>query len=111
MTPRSETTDGVARNLPKPSGKEVVFAHVLVMPNYKPGDLPPQGYLQWHEWAEVQRKAGIKQVECPSCGRWKTPQELSTHEVRWSAKTRRGQAIEFSAFQCAKCFAKDAPNA
>lgn len=81
--------------------------HVLVMPEYKPGDLPPEGYLQWHEWAEVQRKAGIKQVECPTCGRWNTPQELSTHEVTWTAKDRRERERKFTKFECAKCFAKE----
>lgn len=80
--------------------------HVLVMPDYKPGDLPPEGYLQWHEWAEVQRKAGIKQVECPTCSRWKTPQELSTREITWTVTDRRGREFARSAFQCAKCCEK-----
>jgi hypothetical protein len=71
-----------------------VRARILVMPRFKPGDPPPsEGYLQWHEWADVQRKAGIRQVKCPSCGLWRTPQELSAHKLRRSA------------FQCAKCFA------
>jgi hypothetical protein len=43
---------------------------------YKSGDLPPKGYLAWHEWAEVQRKTGIKQVQCANCGLWNSPQEL-----------------------------------
>ena len=77
--------------------------HILIA-NYKPGDLPPEGYLQWHEWAEVQREAGIKQVECPTCCKWRTPQELSTHEIRWEAQDRRGNPMARSAFQCAKCF-------
>ena len=38
---------------------------VCVAGEYKPGDLPPEGYLEWHEWAEVQRKAGIKQIRVP----------------------------------------------
>lgn len=84
------------------------FAHVLVMPDYKPGDLPPEGYLQWHEWAEIQRKAGIKQRQCPTCGLWQTPQELSTLEVQWTLKDRKGHSIKQSAFQCAKCFEKAA---
>lgn len=45
--------------------------------DYKPGDLPPEGYLAWHDWAEVQRNAGIKQVRCGRCQLWKTPQELN----------------------------------
>lgn len=80
---------------------------VLVMPHFKPGDLPPEGYLQWHEWAEVQRKAGIRQVQCPTCALWKTPQELSMHEVRWALKDRRGLPVEKSGFQCSRCFAKE----
>ena len=26
---------------------------------FKPGDQAPAGYLAWHEWAEVQHKAGL----------------------------------------------------
>jgi len=80
--------------------------HVLIMSTYKPGDLPPEGYLQWHEWAEVQRKAGIKQVQCPTCSLWQTPQELSTHEITWVATDRRGKSRKVSQFECAKCFEK-----
>lgn len=72
---------------------------------HKPGDLPPEGYLQWHGWAEVQRKAGIKQAQCPTCKLWRTPQELSTHEVTWTIKSN-GRTYNRSAFECAKCFAK-----
>lgn len=82
--------------------------HITVMPEYKPGDLPPEGYLQWHEWADVQRKAGIKQIQCPSCSKWLTSQELSTHEVRWSGMDRRGNTINRSAFQCSGCFERAA---
>jgi hypothetical protein len=44
---------------------------------YKPGDPPPGGYLNWHAWAEVQDKAGLRQKKCRQCGLWKFPQELS----------------------------------
>lgn len=47
---------------------------------FKPGDLPPQGYLAWHSWADVQRKAGIGQVRCVSCRLYRTPQELAIGE-------------------------------
>ena len=53
---------------------------ILEQATYKPGDLPPTGYLEWHEWAEVQRKAGIKQRQCAKCGKWKTPQEMSRRQ-------------------------------
>jgi hypothetical protein len=85
------------------------------MPEYKPGDLPPEGYLQWHEWAEVQRKAGIKQVQCPTCGLWRTPQELSTHEIVWTLTDGRGKTHKRQEFECSKCFLgrehKEMPNA
>lgn len=42
---------------------------------FAPGDQPPQGYIAWHGWAEVQRKAGIKQSYCVKCCLWRTPQE------------------------------------
>lgn len=74
---------------------------------YKPGDLPPDGYLAWHEWAEVQRKAGIKQVQCGKCGLWRTPQELSGQTMRWTAQSRKGP-VEMTAPVCSKCAA---PNA
>jgi hypothetical protein len=44
---------------------------------FKPGDPPPEGYLNWHAWAEVQDKAGLRQKQCSRCGLWKFPQELS----------------------------------
>ena len=40
---------------------------------YKPGDLPPEGYVQWHEWAHVQYKAGLRQKKVD--GKWYFPQE------------------------------------
>jgi ribosomal protein S27AE len=76
-------------------------------PDFKPGDLPPEGYLAWHEWAEVQRKAGIKQVQCGKCGLWRTPQELSGQTMKWTAQSRKGP-VEQTAPVCSKCAA---PNA
>lgn len=55
---------------------------LLVQKDYKPGDLPPEGYLAWHEWAEVQRKAGIKPKPCKRCGRYLTPQEVEPHNEK-----------------------------
>ena len=58
---------------------------------YKPGDMPPAGYLDWHEWAKVQYRAGLRQVACGLCGKVKFPQELSdkTIEGRYR-KTKHG---------------------
>lgn len=82
-------------------------ACLLRQKTYKPGDLPPEGYLEWHEWAEVQRKAGIKQVQCGRCGLWKTPQELSGEVFESVARDRRGNPVPLREPVCSKC----APNA
>jgi hypothetical protein len=61
------------------------------MRSYNPGDMPPpQGYLEWHEWAEIQHKAGLRQKECGRCGKWYYPQELSPNIDRHEAKSRKG---------------------
>lgn len=76
---------------------------MLEQDTYKPGDLPPEGYLAWHEWAEVQFKAGIKQVQCGRCGLWRTPQELSAEVIEYEAKDRRGKAVTVREPVCSKC--------
>lgn len=65
---------------------------LTVSGDFKPGDMQPTGYLDWHEWAEVQHKAGLRQKECGSCGRWKYPQELS--DVVQSHKARKRNGVE-----------------
>ncbi len=39
------------------------------------GSQPPTGYLEWHEWAGVQHKGGLRQKTCPRCSKWRFPQE------------------------------------
>lgn len=78
-------------------------ACLLAQAAYKPGDQAPSGYLAWHEWAEVQHKAGLRQKECGKCGRWKYPQELSAEFIRWEAKTSRGRPVKQIAPVCLKC--------
>jgi len=51
--------------------------HIDDAGHYEPGDMPPKGYLQWHEWARVQNRAGLKQVRCCRCGKWRFPQEMA----------------------------------
>lgn len=65
-------------NRPRSYNPKEAMAHNT----YNPGDLPPERYLAWHEWADVQRRAGIKQVRCGKCGLWKTPQELSSKAIK-----------------------------
>lgn len=83
---------------------------ILEQDTYKPGDQPPEGYLAWHEWAEVQHKAGIKQVECGKCGLWKTPQELSTKTVEYRAKDTHGSQVFLGYSVCCKCASKAEPS-
>lgn len=56
--------------------------HILAQAEYKPGDPAPEGYLAWHEWAEVQHKAGLRQKQCGRCGLWRFPQQLSAEVDR-----------------------------
>jgi hypothetical protein len=53
-----------------------VIAHIDCGRKYKPGEPPPDGYLQRQEWARHQRRAGLRQRKCPRCGRWRFPQEF-----------------------------------
>lgn len=78
---------------------------LLVQKEYKPGDLPPEGYLAWHEWAEVQRKAKIKQVPCGRCGLWRTPQELSGVIDTATMYDKRGNPVKVETPVCSKCVA------
>jgi hypothetical protein len=75
---------------------------VCMTPDFKPGDLPPEGYLAWHEWAEVQWKAGIRQQACGRCGQWKTPQELSKLVYRVEAKIKK-RWVKVETPVCLKC--------
>jgi hypothetical protein len=71
--------------------------------NYKPGDPSPTGYLDWHEWAEIQHKAGLRQKECGRCGKWRYPQELSAETDRMTGKTKRGREVGIVSAVCLKC--------
>lgn len=51
---------------------------VDITPIFKAGDPEPEGYLEWHEWARVQMKAGLKQVR-RKCGYFHFPQEKCKH--------------------------------
>lgn len=50
-------------------------------PGFEPGDPPPTGYCDKHEWAAVQMKAGFRQVRCTRCTRFKFAQELAALEI------------------------------
>ena len=52
---------------------------VCVGSDFKPGDVQPDGYMEFFDWAEVQHKAGLRQVR-RACGLWHFPQETCEHE-------------------------------
>lgn len=54
--------------------------------HYKPGAPRPAGYLQWHEWATVQDKAGLRQSRCKGCCKFLYPQERAGHSCLASGK-------------------------
>lgn len=53
------------------------FFHITIVPKYHVGDPAPAGYVQWHEWARVQIRGGLRQVRCEKCELLKFPQELA----------------------------------
>ena len=95
------STVGLGGTVPKRGGLRV--ACILVQETYKPGSQAPTGYLAWHEWAETQHKAGLRQKECGKCGLWRYPQELSTEFMRWEGFTSRGRKVKQMAPVCLKC--------
>lgn len=78
---------------------------ILVQDEYKPGDPPPpgRGYLAMQEWAEVQLMSGLRQAECPCCGRWRFPQELSKHWIAVRGFDNRGRVFVTSDRMCLEC--------
>jgi len=53
---------------------------ILAGRDYKPDDPSPTGYLERHEWAHAQLKAGRKQTMCRKCRRWLFPVEWKDHK-------------------------------
>lgn len=70
-----------------------MLVHILEQATYKPGDQAPEGYLAWHEWADTQHKAGLRQKECGRCGIWKYPQQLSEKTDEFEVKSKKGPIV------------------
>ncbi len=79
-------------------GAIITFGH-----DWKAGDQPPEGYLDWHEWAEVQHKAGLRQKTCGRCGKWKFPQELSGANESTRLRDRYGKLTVVKSAICNQC--------
>lgn len=76
--------------------------HLLSQRKYEPGDPAPDGYLAWHEWAEIQAKAGLRQEQCGYCMRWWFPQQLTGLVLKSILQSRRGPVAVQSAV-CLEC--------
>ena len=48
---------------------------IEIASDYAVGSQPPPGYGNWHEWAKIQYKAGLRQSRCKECKLFHFPQE------------------------------------
>ncbi len=78
------------------NGKQRIVGWLSFFGKYKPGDPRPSGYNDFFEWAEVQHKAGLRQVLCSRCSKWKFPQELHRTDMYKSVayRTKRDAMAE-----------------
>ena len=47
---------------------------LLVTPLFRVGDPRTEGYLEWHEWARIQYRGGLRQTRGAD-GKWRFPSE------------------------------------
>jgi hypothetical protein len=73
-----------------------------VADDYKPGDMPPTGYIARQEWADVQMKAGLKQVPCNHCGKWLFPQQVARETTR-VLRNSMGAPVNVKGYVCKAC--------
>lgn len=59
--------------------------YIDIVDTFKPGDPPPEDYVGWDEWAQVQLKGGIRQERRPCCGLLKFPNEKCACEAKAKA--------------------------
>lgn len=76
--------------------------HILVQTDHAVSVAAPSGYLAWHEWAQLQSKAGLKQVACGRCGKWNFPQELALAVDRNTMQGRKGP-VAIQTPVCSEC--------
>ena len=68
--------------------------------------MPPSGYSDWHAWAAVQHKAGLRQQKCGRCLKYKYPQALSDLIDEYEAETSRGKVVQVTSPVCLTCAAE-----
>lgn len=71
-------------------------------------DIPPEGYVAWHLWAERQHKAGKRQRQCALCSKWRFPCELSERTIVTYPQTSKGVKVRRESPVCLKCDAASA---
>ena len=99
-----ESVEGVILDILKDAWLKVPYVSCV-------GTQPPAGYVDWHNWAEAQYKAGIRQTRCPQCQLWNFPQEMSAVKYTISATTTKwgNTKVTVTGNICNKCAAND-PN-
>ena len=86
------------------------WIHICGGETFEVGSQPPSGYIEWHDWARVQDKAGLKQVTCGVCSRWRFPQELSGEIiVTYPLDGRTFKPIRDESPVCRDCAQRRAP--
>lgn len=80
-----------------------MWCHLDFVDSYKPGDPAPTGYMDWHEWAEVQHKAGLRQERCGRCCKLGYPQELSAKKDISYPQRRDGTKVRMVSPVCLAC--------
>jgi hypothetical protein len=75
-------------------------------PCYPIDSPPPEGYLQWHQWAQdMYHKHKLRQRQCYDCSLWMFPQELSdVLDVR--TVERNGKQLTRVSPICRECVGK-----
>lgn len=74
---------------------------------FEPYSQPPAGYMERHEWAQVQLRAGLRQKLCGFCSLWKFPQELVGDAIVTQAETSRGTKVNQIWHVCEECSKKE----
>jgi len=70
---------------------------------FEAGDPPPEGYLEWCVWAEVQQRNGLQQERCGRCSLYRFPQELSGEVIESTLEVSGGFEVKVTSPVCLDC--------